>query len=325
MRRLRIAQMVAAWTFAALCSSNADAAEPSFHVRFTEGSECADLPAAISELRARALTVVPGDAPGSTELSITVTHDNYVYDAHMVIREVGQPPLRRDVTAGSCTDVLRTFAFTLALAADSTPRARTPSTLTPPPPSSATPVPPTTPAETPAAPTPDHVQFGVHAAVGVAVGAAPLALAVMGGDAELAFVRPGRVLSPLVRLGGFAAVPATTQQPVFNTRYGMQSGRLDACPVELFDVVRPCARLELGRLQMKEFGVPGATLQDEVWASTQLVLMLRWSPVAPLFFEAAGAFGVALSRPTLTYGGQDLFTVPLLVGGGEIAVGVHFP
>ena len=80
--------------------------------------------------------------------------------------------------------------------------------------------------------------------------------------------------------------------PSVNTRYGVQAGRVDACPVAaLRDSCAHACGWRVGRLQLKEFDVPGASLENDLWATTEVALLVRWSPFAPLFVELEGAVG----------------------------------
>lgn len=250
--------------------------------------------------------------------------------ASFVVRR-GDRESSRMLTARTCDDVLDVLVFAIALALDgAVPEGEpTPAPVSPPP---AAVAPPPAPREipqqaAPARPPPAALQVSFGGKLGASLGASPDVAGRVTLHVELGSSRVNG-LSPLVGVGVVAVFPDSSFAASSDVDVASQYVEGDGCLLRFGGEVlgvRPCARLEIGRLQARSRGFSGARLDDGAWAAAGPGLRARLLLGARIFLEAESVVVFPFFRNTFFVNGSEVFTMSAAVGRVGFGGGVLFP
>jgi hypothetical protein len=291
----------------------------SLRVILGEGSTCGDTGALETRLAKRGIAPAPAEDPAAlTVAEITArTTDGGAEGTFVLAGPSGIS--RRSLTAPSCEDLLDALAFAMALALES------PDEPTPPPPRAlATPPERDAPRSSDARP---PLRWGGAASMGIGIGTSPAAALVVSATAR---VESGVVsgLSPAGRIGIAFTLPSEAAGQGAELAFAAQAGLLDLCPLRLGSRAlgfRPCARVQVGRLQARSQGLSGARLENRVWGSAGLVLEASLELGLGTYVALEASAAAPLRRDEFFIGATSFFTVPVIVASGSLGFGVHFP
>jgi hypothetical protein len=161
----------------------------------------------------------------------------------------------------------------------------------------------------------------------VFAGASPSAAAALVVHADLESRAPGLV-APSAILGATFVLPSSTTASGSDVAFALQMGSLDGCPVRFgggWLALRPCAELQIGRLQSRSAGFAGARLESSPWVALALALRGRAEITAGISFELDVAAGSPLIQDVFSVGDQRVFGVGPVLISAIAGVGVHFP
>jgi hypothetical protein len=278
------------------------------------------------------------DVNEATVVDVTIGATDAGVNARFLVRRGGREATR-DLVAPSCDDAVDALSFAIALALeDPTLPAASPE---PAPAPSPTPEPAPTPASPPApepAPAPPPaprtavpsadaaiaVSFG--ATIGASIGNTPDPTGHLAVHADIASTRTNG-FSPSASLGATFVLPDASSTQGSAVDFASQHGALDLCPVRFGSEVlglRPCAKLEVGRLQARSSGFAGARLDDSVWAAVGAGVRTRLLLTHRIFLQADLDVVLPLARNTFFVNGFEAFTVPVAAGRMGIGAGLDF-
>lgn len=257
-------------------------------------------------LAARGVAVA---ASAPSVATITVLERTGSLEGSLVLRRASGTTTR-SITATTCDEILDALAFTLALALEG----------------EATPT--SAPAERPGPS--DTAPPSFELAAGIGGGVATLVAPSVGGVLtawELVGARRGSWLSPSLVVGGVIALPVLARSSGERATAALQGGMADLCPARFARgafALRPCARVSLGRSQVRSEGFIGARLDERLYGIVGVAVRGEATIAGPVFAQADLAVGAPLVRATYVVGGARLFETPGLSLGGSLGAGVHF-
>ena len=290
-------------------------AAPSVELSVDPASTCGQTSAMATMLAARGITTT-GAADAKVRVRAITTADGA--EASFVI-ESGGRTATRTLTAPTCEEVLEAASYALSLALELPEPGPTPPAPVP----TAAPAPTAT--QTPTTPRPP-LRWGGEAAFGIFAGATPDVAPVLAARADLESTSEG-VLAPSASVGAAFVFPSSTTSAGADVSFALQTGLVDGCPVRLgrrFSL-RPCVELQVGRLQSRGAGVPGARLESSAWAALGLTLRGRAEIGAGISAELALTGGSPLIQDAFAIGNSGVFDTGPLLFSATFGVGVHFP
>lgn len=332
----------------------ADETEP-IRVVFHAPAGCPDEAAFTGQVTARtrrARRADPGEPARTFTVSISAPGAKVL--GKLTIDDPQGPASVRDVTGGTCEEVVSALALVSALAID--PRAST--APTPPPVPPPPPAPPPRPVEKHPppprydmlpwwgpigdplpvipAPVPEPgwaLAWGLR--FGGTGGVAPSLFFVRGGFAEVARRASAGVLAPAFRLGAFQGDSGLV--PFFPGHFGrfvLTAARAEGCPVRLpllpSLAAFPCVLFDAGRLDSIGQATVSAPPSAHPWVAPGLSARLRWEVLDRILVELEGGVNVPLVRDTFSFESpsgvpQRVHEVAPASGFFAAGVGTHFP
>ncbi|MBX3186526.1 MAG: hypothetical protein KF819_05905 [Labilithrix sp.] len=347
MKRVSAALSVAVAVALAAPRAGAQEEPEPFAVDYGAPRGCPDAAAFFGEVTARtprARSAVGGES--ARVLRVRVEKRGQTHAGRLWIEEGAATSSARDVSGGSCGEVVGALGLVAALAVDPAasvaPRpapeaAPTPAPTTEPPPSPSPPNEPKSldanepardrstdpPARTPQKHEPPRWNVGAAAEV-AALADAVVAVRIFG---ERDF--GGRLLAPSIRIAASRTLSVDRSASIGAATLAWTAGTIDLCPLR-FDLAsavtaRPCAGLTVGILVADGSGIPTPRSETRAWVSASAHVRLAWALSAVLALEIEGGALAPMLRESFFFDPNVLvYRAPAIAGFGRLGAGVSF-
>ncbi len=337
-------------------ASAQEAPEP-IAVDYDAPSGCPDRAAFFGEVTARtprARAATSGDEKARV-LHVRVEKRGEKHAGRLWIEENGASGTAREVSGGSCAEVVGALGLVAALAVD--PRASVAPRPAPAAPTDAAsgkstagtgnpspepsnparepareptkPADPAREADRPSVPRPPSPPQPRHWSIGAGTEISGLADVVVGvrvfGEIDLG----GRLFAPSIRIAGARTFAVDRPAAIGSASLAWTTGAIEVCPLRLdlarTVAARPCAGIAAGALQANGSGV--ATPRDETraWVAASAHARLVWAPVRALGLELEGGAAFPLLRESFFFDPNVLvYEAPVIAGFGRASVALRF-
>ncbi|MBS2018334.1 MAG: hypothetical protein JST00_36030 [Deltaproteobacteria bacterium] len=334
-----------------------DAPEP-FSVDYRAPDGCPDASAFLGEVTARtprARAAATGER--ARVLHVRVEKRGDTLAGRLWIEDAGAASTAREVSGGSCGEVVGALGLVAALAVD--PRASVaprpapaaasaspspPAPATAPAPPTTDPPPPTPPAEerpttsapreadeASRSPSPPQARDPRRWTVGAggevsALSDAVVSLRLFG---ELDF--GGGLVAPALRIAAGRSLPVDRVAPIGRAALTWTDGALEVSPLRFalarsVLTLRPCAAVAAGILEAEGAGVATPRAETRAWVAASVHGRLAWTPISALVLELEGGAHLPLLREKFFFDPNvPIYQAPAIAGFGRFSAGVRFP
>lgn len=141
----------------------------------------------------------------------------------------------------------------------------------------------------------------------------------------------GGLLAPSIRIAASRSLPVDRAATIGSANLTWTAGAIEASPIRL-DLasttltLRPCAGIAVGLLEAEGSGIATPRSETRAWVSANVQGRLVWAPVRAFAIELEGGAHLPILRESFFFDPNILvYQAPAIAGFGRLGAGVRFP